>query len=177
MVLERSYRGTGGIIAWYPRTIAAWREAHPDDVELGLLAARFCASAPCRAWRELSAAEPGLSLEEAAYRFFVENEVGAAAVREEEFLGAIVRSLAVTPRSHFLWPESVRPAPGGGFALTRTHILHAALDGSYLRGPVTPLIAELLDGASCDAAAIRFNISLREATQVREALRGKRLLE
>jgi hypothetical protein len=148
MVLERKHRGTGGVRDWYPRTLAAWWVTNPGDTSLDLLAERFCGSTACRAWREHATNEVGISLEEALYRFFEAEGVGDATVREDELLGTVVRALAVAPRAAFSWPVAVRVAPRGCFAVTRALQLHAALDGSYVCGPVTPLIAELLSGAS-----------------------------
>src|SRR5262249_16748639 len=101
MVRERVHRGTGGVEAWFPRTLASWRDAHPEDTELDLLLKRFCAAASCRAWSELGG---GLSLEEAFYRFALDASVGDAAIAEEEFLDAVVRALTVTPNARFEWP-------------------------------------------------------------------------
>jgi hypothetical protein len=170
MILERAHRGTGGIRAWYPQTIAAWRTAHAGDSELDRLMADFCRSASAGEWRDAVVGAPGLSLEEALYRFFDENDVGDAAVREEEFLGAIVRALAVTPRARFIWPATIRRAPGGCFALTGELVLHAAIDGRYLRGVVTSLIARVLLGETVD------DTPPRAVEQVRAQLRAMRLI-
>lgn len=137
MVLERTHRGSGGLVDWFPRTIAG----HDHDE----LIARFCSSAACALWRE-SPVRCEVSLEEALYRFFVDAAIGDELVREEEFLGAIVRALAVTPKASFVWPSALRRAPGGCFAITRDLVLHAAIDGRYLRGPITPLLADVLLG-------------------------------
>jgi len=176
MILERSYRGSGDLATWFPQTVAAWRRDHPEDDSLDDLAARFCASEACRAWREGPAAEPGISLEEAYFRFFVSAEIGDPAIREEEFLGAIVRGLAVTPHAVFERPPAVRSAPGGCFALTQTGVLHAALDGRYLRGPVTPLIIALLDGEAVGALTRRLELSRAEIQSVQEEHRSMRLV-
>jgi uncharacterized protein (UPF0276 family) len=144
MVGARVHRGTGGLRDWYPMTLAAWSAAHPEDRTLDAMLAQLCASPWCREWRESTCVDPGLALEEALYRFFCDLGVGDPSVREDEFLGAITRALAVTPRAHVRWPAAMRRAPGGCFAITERLVLHAALDGSYLRGPVTPLIAALL---------------------------------
>jgi hypothetical protein len=142
MVLDRTHRGTGRVTEWFPKTIGAWRVQH-GDAGLEELAAAFCRSPHCAAWRERTG---GISVEEAWFRFFAAEPVGDADIREEEFLGALVRGLAVTPRARFIWPAAVRPAPGGCFALTRGLVLHAALDGRYLCGQVTPAIAAILRG-------------------------------
>jgi hypothetical protein len=175
MVLERTHRGSGGLTSWYPATLAAWRAGHPADHTLDELLGRFCASRSCAAWRELPAGPPGLSLEEALYRFFDENDIGDPAVREEELLGAVVRGLAITPRARLAWPRQVRAAPGGCFAVSRCLVLHAALDGRYHRGPVTPLIAALLEDQSADVVAVRFGLSIDEVDRVIAALRAMRL--
>jgi hypothetical protein len=176
MVLERSHRGTGGLRAWYPNTIAAWHLAHPGDAALDMLATRFCSSAPCRLWREFPAEDIGISLEEALYRFFLETHVGDAAILEEEFLSAILRSLAVAPRARFRWPPSIRRAPGGCFAVSQRFVLHAAIDGRYVCGEITPLVGALLSGEPMEHAARRFDIGSRELTVVLEKLRAMRLI-
>jgi uncharacterized protein (UPF0276 family) len=146
MVLGRAHRGTGGLQQWFPRTIAAWRLRHADDSDLFDLARFFCASGASRAWREALGAPLGLSLEEALYRFFEDLNVGDAATREEELLSALLRGLAVSPRSRFILPASVRTVPGGHAAVSQQLSLHAAIDGRYLTGPVTPAVAAVLRG-------------------------------
>ncbi len=167
MVLERTHRGTGGLTAWFPQTLAAWRTIHPDDQQIDALLEEFCASTACAAWRELPGEARGISLEEAFYRFFVDSDVGNSLVREQEFLSAIVRGLAIAPHARFAWPSALRAAPGGCFALTATSTLHAALDGRYVSGSVDALVAALLNGEP----------SSMEADAVRERLREMRLLE
>jgi hypothetical protein len=174
MVLGRTHRGTGGIAQWYPLTLAAWRRAHPEDTDLDGLAATFCASAHCWAWRESGGGggwPPGISLEEALFHFFEEHDVGDAATREEELCGAVVRALAVTPNARFSWPAMVHAAPGGCYAVTSDGMLHAALDGRYLRGPITSLIAAVLRGEPTTALAADASVE-----QVRGELRRMRLL-
>ncbi len=148
MVLERMYRGTGGLLEWYPETIASWRARHRDDSSLTKFAGEFCRSAACALWREHSTTHLGISLEEALYRFFEMHEVGQAATREDELAGAVVRALAVSPRSAFAWPAVVRATPTGCCVVTRSHMLHASVNGAYLHGPVTSLVACLLVGST-----------------------------
>jgi uncharacterized protein (UPF0276 family) len=169
LVRERVHRGVGAIAEWYPRTLAAWRAAHPHDADLEELATRFCASPHCASWRELDALAPGISIEEALYRFFDEHDVGDAATREDEFLGTVVRALAVTPDARFVWPSALRRAPGGCFAVTRALVLHAAVEGRYLRGPLTPLVAAILEGAATSTPP-------PDVARVREELRRMRLV-
>jgi hypothetical protein len=176
MVRDRRHRGTGGIVDWYPRTIAAWRVSHPEDAALDRLIGEFCASPHCGAWRELPAGDPGICLEEALYRFFCDIQLGDSNEREDEFLGAVVRALAVTPRASFVWPHALRSAPGGCFALTDKQILHAALDGRYRTGPVTALVAALLIGEPARDVALRFGVDSVEVESVLAALRSMLLL-
>ena len=174
MVRERVHRGTGGVEAWFPRTIAAWRDAHPEDRELDELLAGFCASPSCRSWRE---ADVGISLEEAFYRFLIDASNIDPAITEDEFFGAIIRALAVTPEARFEWPAPVRRAPGGCYALTRDRILHAALHGKYVHGPVTPLVGALLEGEPAPAIAGRHGLSAVEIAGVAQALRAMGLVD
>jgi hypothetical protein len=76
MMLGRRHRGTGGLAMWFAETLIAWRTAHPEDADLDGLATAFCASADCAEWRESFTGEPGISLEEAFYRFLTEAAVG-----------------------------------------------------------------------------------------------------
>ncbi len=146
MVLGRMHRGTGGLLAWFPLTVQAWRAVHTEDDSLDELSARFCASRFAKAWRELSFGELGMSMEEALYRFFADAQVGDPEVCEEEFLGALVRGLAIAPAARFHWPSQLRAAPGGCQAVSSRGVLHAAIDGQYLCGPVTSAIRDILDG-------------------------------
>jgi hypothetical protein len=173
MVRGRTHRGTGGLEAWFPRTLAAWRDAHPADVELDDLLTRFCSSPSSRAWSELG---DGISLEEAFYRFFLDEGIGSARILEEELFSAVVRALAIAPAARFEWPAGVRRAPGGCYAVTRGRVLYAALDGAYVYGPVTALVAELLEGKSPDDVGRRHALGPEEVDAVLEALRAKRLI-
>jgi hypothetical protein len=176
MVLERRYRGTGGLREWYPKTIAAWLERHPDDQGLQRLASRFCASAEADAWREHAVTRRGTSLEEALFHFFTANEVGDAAVLEEELFSSVVRALAVTSHADFIWPEGVRPTRAGCIAMTRSLTLHAVVQSQYMRGAVTPLIAELLHGATVQELSTRLKVPSAEVALVHEQLKTKGLL-
>jgi hypothetical protein len=174
MLGERRHRGTGGVRDWYPRTLAAWVAAHArsdDESEaIDQMLRAFGRSPAACAFRESPAGAPGLSLEEALGRFFEEAAVGDPAEREEEMLAALVRGLAVAPQARFVWPEALRAAPGGCFALSRRLVLHAAIDGQYLCGPVTPLVARVLAGeapSELPAAAVE---------EVRARLRALRIL-
>lgn len=176
MVLERRYRGTGGLREWYPRTIAAWLERHPDDQRLVLLATRFCASVEGDRWREHPITRRGTSLEEALFHFFATNDVGDAETRENELLGAVVRALAVSLDADFIWPAGVRRTASGCVAITRSLTLHAVVESQYVRGEVTPLIAELLRGATVQELSTRLRIPLAEVGLVYDQVKQKGLL-
>jgi hypothetical protein len=176
MVLHRQHRGTGGPRDWYPSTLAAWLTRHPDDSALTELAARFCASDACLAWKEHATPEVGISLEEALFRFFEAHGVGDAATREDEMLGAVVRALAVAPSARFSWPSAVRRAPRGCVAVSRQAVLHAAVDGHYMRGPVTRLIAELVGGGAVENVAARCAVAVHEVLLVQTELARRGLV-
>ena len=177
MVLARRYRGTGGLREWYPKTLAAWLARHPDDEALELLAAQFCASVEADGWREHALTRRGRSLEEALFDFFAANEVGEAAVREDELLGAVVRALAVTPDADFIWPRGVLRTPSGCVAITRALTLHAVVGAQYVRGEVTPLIAALLRGETVEALSARLRIPPVEVALVHAQVMQKGLLQ
>jgi hypothetical protein len=176
MIRERMHRGTGGLADWYPRTLAAWRVQHAADSDLDVLITAFCSSSHAAAWRDLPVGPPGISLEEAFYRFFVEQGIGDAAVCEAELLGAVVRALAVTPRARFVWPEQVRRVARGCIAVTRGLVLHAAVAGRYLHGPITPLMAALFGGMPANEVAAQHRVEPSEVARVVDALREAGLL-
>jgi len=60
--------------------------------------------------------------------------------------------------------------------LTRERVLHAALDGTYVHGPVTPLVAALLEGEPADDVARRHGLSDVEIDSLTSALRRRRLV-
>jgi uncharacterized protein (UPF0276 family) len=169
MVLERRYRGTGGVREWFPRSLA-----HIDDVALRALISRFCASQFGSAWREHG---EGLSLEEALFQFFCAAGVGEVEVLEDEMVGAVVRALAVAPRSRFRLPSQITRTALGFVGVTRALMLHAAVGGQYARGPVTPMIASLLRGQSIARVAEAFSTTPAEVSLVHDQLTRRGLLE
>jgi len=160
-LIRRRYRGSGGLEKLYPRTLDAWREANPEDTKLHELLYAFLESAHYREYREVPHAGLGACLEEAFYRFVEARDIGDAAVREEEFLVAISKALALCPRPGFRIPERVRRVPRGYAAVTTRSgpILCAALadatgaSSQVVRGEITPFLAALLE-APDDAAGV-----------------------
>jgi hypothetical protein len=154
-LLHRRHRGSGGLLSLYPRTIAAFRIAHPEDNELVELLSRFMESDAFAEHREIPFAGAGPSLEEAFYRFCEAEEIGAPAEREDELLLAMAKALLLSPRPAFTLPAEIRTTAAGFFAVSRRGDprLYAAVSGRLLTGPLTPFLAELLRSAD-DPATI-----------------------
>jgi len=154
LLFRRTHRGSGGLLTWYRRTIAAWQAAHPGSA-LGLLAAEFLASPAAANWRESADDRIGISLEEAFFRFAEASGVADPATREQELLAAIVRGLVVCPEPAFVVPSRVRRCPGGWVAVARVEVdvLYAALKTRFVMGPITALLADLLEGVDPIAPA------------------------
>lgn len=134
-VLERSSRGIGTMRQAYA--------AQLDGVDdLDALLVRFVQSDPGLAWSEFAWATQGLALEDALGRFL--------APGSDAHFSACARLLALHPDPPFAVPTGFHRAPGGWWALGGTvdaPVLHAALRGDVVRGPVTPGIAQrLVDG-------------------------------
>jgi len=144
-VRTRRHRGTGSLEDLFPRTIAAWAAEHPDDTDRSELFARFVESDAYEGWRDVPHAGVGACLEEAFYRFAEAAGIGPAAVREEEFLVAVVRAIAVCPEPSFAVPAEIHRAPGGWFAITTrgAPLLVATTRGTFAKGPVAPLLRDL----------------------------------
>jgi hypothetical protein len=148
MVQQRAHRGAGRLADAFPRCIAGWRAAHPDDGTLDALFDRFLASAAVAPWHEQPGREGGASIEECFAAFARAAGLADPLVCEEELLSVLLRALTVTPQPAFIPPPAVCRAPGGWFAVSAAEppVLHAALRGRYWSGPITPLIAATLLG-------------------------------
>ncbi len=166
-VLERSHRGVGSLLDAFPRTIDAWRDAHPG-AELDELAAEFADSEAFRAWRPLSAAEPPGPSSEDTFRVFCEQTLGpeTGLLARAECAAATVRAIVVNPRPSFAIPSFLRIAPRGLYAIVSrngTDILVAALNGRFVTGPLTPLLAAILRADEPGAAAARLDAAHPDA--------------
>jgi hypothetical protein len=172
---ERQYRGSGGLKKLFAATIAAWDAAHPG-VEHDAVFATFVASPAYQTYRELPFAGLGVCLEESFYRFACAEGIGDPAVREGEYLAAIVKAVLLSPDPTFTLPPELRRAPDGWFALSRIGPgtkLYAAARGRYVEGALTPLLAELLTSSeppAVVAARHRVPDSVRDevVTRLRE---------
>jgi hypothetical protein len=156
MVRDRRHRGVGGLADVFPRCVAAWRAAHPDDPELDGLFARFLSSSSIAAWREQPGDDSGAAIEDCFADFARAEGLATPTIVEDERLSALLRALTVSPEPSFRPPDAVRRAPGGWFALCAADapVLYAALNNRYTRGPVTPVIATLLGGAAPDGTQL-----------------------
>jgi hypothetical protein len=144
-LLQRKHRGSGGIHATWPTTLAAWQSSR-DDESLELFLDTFMESEAFGRYREVPHAGAGLSMEEAVYCFFEAHEIGDRQVREAEFLGGLCKALALNTRPSFTVGPPLRLAPAGWFAVSRRGPprLFAALRGNYVSGELTPFLADLL---------------------------------
>ncbi len=145
-VIQRKHRGSGGLLELYPRTVNAWRVAHPEDVQLDELLAQFLESSAFEAYRETSLAGPGVCLEESFFRFCEAHGIGDSATLEDEFLTAMMKALVLSPRPDFTLPDELHCVAQGFFAVSRRAppMLYAAVRGNLVLGPITPFIADLL---------------------------------
>jgi hypothetical protein len=168
---ERRHVGCGGLSEAYPRTLAAYRAAHPHDATLDDLLAAFTASPAFADYREVPHAGRGSSLEESFFLFCEALDVGTAEVREAEFLQAVLRALAVNPRPVFSIPDCVKKRTNAYIAAserTPTPVLFAAVverpaaggrgdhdQARFVSGPITPFLRDLLlsDEAPTEVAA------------------------
>jgi uncharacterized protein (UPF0276 family) len=133
-LLKHSHAGCGSLQQLFPATIAWWRSMHPDDADLVELSTLFAASDARRAHVELAVGGKGICLEEAFYVFCVEEDIGDAAVLEEEFLSAMMRAIATSPNPAFELPEQIKARPDGVVALSRQGMVHAVSRGRIIRG-------------------------------------------
>lgn len=136
-LMSRGHRGSGGLAAVFPQTVAAWQ---PQELD------RFLASSAYAAYRQVPFAGEGACLEEAFYRFCEAEHIGDAVTREHEFLAAMLRALAVSPDPAFALPPEIRRVTGGFLAIaTRgAPTLFLAAHGRLVIGELTPFLAELV---------------------------------
>ena len=88
----------------------------------------------------------------------------------------MIRALAVAPAARFVWPSQLRRTARGCVAVSKLGQLHAAVDGQYVRGPVTALIAELIAGVAVEAVAASRAVALHQVLLVQAELARKGLL-
>ncbi len=136
-LMTRGYRGSGGLAAVFPHTLAAWQ---PQDLD------GFLASPAYAAYREVPFAGAGTCLEEAFYRFCEAEHIGDAVTREHEFLGAMLRALAVSPDPAFALPPEIRHVTSSflAIAMRGEPTLYLATHGRLITGALTPFLAELV---------------------------------
>ncbi len=155
-LLRRSHRGCGSLPTLFPATVAAWRAREPGDDALVSLADALLEHPVFERYREVSFTCGGLSLEETFYHFAEAIELGDAVTREAEFLAAMGRALVTSPDPEFDVPERFRRVARGYVAVaTRSDppVLHAAVEGRYVTGALTPFLAELVTCATTPESA------------------------
>jgi hypothetical protein len=146
-LLRRRHRGSGTLRDLYPRTLVAWTLAHPDDADFVELLSRFMESDSFARYREIPFAGRGLCLEEAFFRFCEAEEIGEAADREAEFLGAMIKAVLTSPDPDFTLPAELHASAAGFFAVATRGaepILFAAVATRMMTGSLTPFLADVL---------------------------------
>lgn len=146
-VLERSHRGVGSVLDAFPRSLAAWHEAHPGR-DLDDLAGAFADSAAFVEWTPASGLGHAKPLEE-VFRGFCEAclPLAAAPVVREECAIALLRALVVNPVPAFQIPPFVLHGPRGFYAVLERDggpFLVAILDGRLVTGALTPMLGAIL---------------------------------
>ena len=162
-VMTRRHSGSGALPNVFPRTIGAFVRAQPEGDALLELAYRFMDSSAFDGYRELPFCGIGWSLEEAFFRFCEAEDIGDSAVREEEFLGAMMKLLSVSPRAAVTLPPSISRTVRGFLSVTArgAPTLYAAVDGRIVVGKLTPFLADLLaPGADGARVAAQHGVSL-----------------
>ncbi len=144
--LARKHSGSGSLFELYPRSIQAWREAHPEDASGLCLAFAFLDSPAFDGYRELPFSGIGTSLEEAFFRFCELEGLADRVIREHEFLAAMMQLLVVSPSACVALPDCIQRTAGGFFSISAraAPTLYAAVRGRLVRGPLTPFLASLL---------------------------------
>lgn len=151
-VWRAAHRGGTTLAETFPETVAAWTRAHPDDVDHARLVDAFVASEAFEAHRPVARGGLGPCVEEAFFAWCAREDIGEASVRAREFMGAVTRALAVCPEADFTVSQAFRRVPGGWCAVLDgdAPTLYAAVQGRCMTGPVTPLVARLLNGETPD---------------------------
>jgi len=179
-ILHRSHRGTGSLLDVFPKTIAAWRQAH-REAGLDALADALAGSSHFAAWRALPTGDGGISLEEVFFRFAEDASIGDAETRKAECATAILKALVVTRSPSFALPEFVLQAPRGHFAIIGGEgapVLVAAIADRFITGPITPFLAALLvSGDTPERVGARFGVGATDLAQSCDELRRLGLLD
>ncbi len=151
-----------------------------DNVEeIHELLHTFLESEAYRGYREVPHAGLGACLEEAFFDFVEARDIGDAAVREEEFLVAMSKALALCANPGFRIPACMNKVPTGYAAVTTRSrpILCAAVGGRVVRGAITPFLAALIEMPdAADELAERYGVTDDILTASLARLRGMGLI-
>jgi hypothetical protein len=172
-LIQTTFRGSGGIVERFSRTLGPVLEA-ADAIDR--LFGRFVASDAYRTYREWPRDGRGACLEEAFFRFAEAENLGDGAARERDFVEALVRAILLSPEPGFAVPPEIRtPSPGVAFGIARRSNppwLCAATASGLVQGPVTALIVAVIDGGAPDAVAAAFGTSTAVVDEVTLRLRA-----
>jgi uncharacterized protein (UPF0276 family) len=154
-LLGRGHAGVGTLSRSFPRAFEAWRERHPHDRDLLGLARAFC-GAEGRRVREGMSVAPGPTIEEAFAGFAERAGLDDPASIRLALARAVARAVVTSVEPSFVLPSTFRSCPGGICTVVPTSppYLVAALGARVVEGPVTPLIAALVEGSRVDEAAV-----------------------
>ena len=137
-VIDRTYAGIGGIRDLYPRSLAAWVVARPDDVDLTSLVAGFLESPEGDGWNDVD----GASLEDAFGRTLAGHvDVDVA---EDERCTAVAKGILAGRSGDVRVPRDFSRCATGWYRVRATAsgpVLYAAVSGRLVRGPITDTIA------------------------------------
>ncbi|MSQ02326.1 MAG: hypothetical protein EXR71_10625 [Myxococcales bacterium] len=129
-VLRRRHRGSGTPLDLFAMTL--------HGVDLDPFLEGFLASDSFRACSEVGG---GTCIEEAVFRYCEETGIGDPAVREAEWLTALMTALVVNANPEFTVPARRQ---GGGWVEMRRGVVYAAVDGKLVVGPVPAGVAAIV---------------------------------
>ncbi len=145
-LIHRKHRGSPGLAASYSKSLESANLTAPDAFKE--VVRRFVGSVPFANYREIPTAEgKGLCIEEAFFLFLEEAKLGDSETRRNEFWTALFRALALQPDPNFRIPLAVQRTWRGYRYVAATAEgprLYAAVDGRFLTGVLTPLLANVL---------------------------------
>ena len=137
----RGHRGSGRLVDLYAKTLLG--------VDLDELIDEFSESREYEEYRPFDSVATA-SLEDAFYRFCCSRSIGNPAVREHEFLEAMIRALVVNETPAFLVPDEFERCLAGWWAISTQSPPHlfAVITEKIVSGPVTELVSDLLRSSS-----------------------------
>ncbi len=172
---QRANRGVGRLQNAFPKTIAACTQASGEAP----LFEAFLASPESAPWMPVPFAGLGPCLEQCFADWATQQPWADDDVVLHELLTAVCRALATDPTPAFVPPTAFRGQPGHWVAVTigASPTVFAAVQGKVVTGPITPLIAGLLQGQSDADLAVAFGVPEPRVAMTRQAVVQKGLLQ